>query len=270
MRCESRALKWGLGSWGCGVHEGAAGPSQRGFLLALGTGSPSGPCAPCTRVWFCPQNGPGQLSRTRAGALGPVGACEGPCHVAPNPPARPSPPRGSPGGSLPSTSVRLSVSLRLSVSVPLCLSLPFSACSVCLSLCLLFSVSVPLCLSVCPPLCSPRGPWRGARLDPPLRLLGAREERVEGVSRVSAAEEAGRDGSRRGQTFASALWNAAGRTRQEFGGIFYLFFIFHSAPPSPAVCLFLYKNVLFSNTSLPCASGVLWHRRLPVGFTQLC
>lgn len=146
LPCESRSLKWGLGSWGCGVHEGAAGPSQRGFLLALGTGSPSGPCTPCTRVWFCPQNGPGQLSRTRAGALGPVGACEGPCHVAPNPPARPSPPRGSPGGSLPSTSVRLSVSLRLSVSVPLCLSLPFSACSVCLSLCLLFSVSVPLCV----------------------------------------------------------------------------------------------------------------------------
>lgn len=173
-------------------------------------------------------------------------------------------PRGAP--SPPRLSVCLCLSVCLSLSALVCRSLHVLSVSVSAFLCL----CSPLCLSVCPPLCSPRGPWRGARLDPPLRLLGAREERVEGVSRVSAAEEAGRDGSRRGQTFASALWNAAGRTRQEFGGIFYLFFIFHSAPPSPAVCLFLYKNVLFSNTSLPCASGVLWHRRLPVGFTQLC
>lgn len=146
---ESRALKWGLGSWGCGVHEGAAGPSQRGFLLALGTGSPSGPCAPCTRVWFCPQNGPGQLSRTRARALGPVGACEGPCHVAPNPPARPSPPRGSLGGSLPSTSVRLclSVCLCLSLSALVCRSL--HVLSVCLCVC--FSLSLFPSVSVCLP-----------------------------------------------------------------------------------------------------------------------
>lgn len=82
---------------------------------------------------------------------------------------------------------------------------------------------------------------------------------------MSAAEEAGRDGSRRGQTFASALWNAAGRTRQEFGGIFYLFFIFHSAPPSPAVCLFFYIK-MFCFLTLPCLvplescgiGGFLW------------
>lgn len=166
---------------------------------------------------------------------------------------------------------RLSICLCLSVC--LCLSLSALVCrslhvlSVCLCVC--FSLSLFPSVSVCLPA-SLFSSWTLARGPAGPTAAVAREERVEGVSRVSAAEEAGRDGSRRGQTFASALWNAAGRTRQEFGGIFYLFFIFHSAPPSPAVCLFLYKNVLFSNTSLPCASGVLWHRRLPVGFTQLC
>lgn len=124
------------------------------------------------------------------------------------------------------------------------------------------SVSVSLCLSswtlgvrgAMGPAQGPPGPCSCPRL---LRAFGKFEQ-------IWAREEARREHSSASvqMFFASAVWNLAGRMRQEFSAIFFFFF---TAPP-PASCVpFSYKNVLFSNASLPLSLwsfvvlGFLWN-----------
>ena len=132
--------------------------------------------------------------------------------------------------------------------------------SVSLSLCVCFCFSVSVFSSwtlgvrgVMGPALGPPGDCSCPRL---LRAFGKFEQ-------IWAREEARREHSSASvqMFFASAVWNLAGRMRQEFSAIFFFF----TAPP-PASCVpFSYKNVLFSNASLPLSRwsfvvlGFLWN-----------